>query len=47
MGFEVFFDSGFNVFVENEGCGNTVYDARDAGTANVWLSNSFCTTSGI
>ena len=47
VGFDVFFGSESNVFVANEGCGNMIYDARDAGTANAWLSNTFCSTSGI
>jgi parallel beta-helix repeat protein len=47
VGFDVFFDSHFNVFAQNEGCRNAIYDAQDAGTGNVWLDNSFCTTSGI
>jgi parallel beta-helix repeat protein len=43
----VFFDSNSNVMSKNAGHGNTVFDARDAGTANVWTKNNFGTTAGI
>jgi len=31
----------------NAGHGNVLFDARDAGTANVWQLNDFGRTSGI
>ena len=46
-GFDAYFDSSSNALTKNVGQGNAEFDARDAGTGNLWTSNNFGTTSGI
>jgi hypothetical protein len=49
IGFDVIDGSGTNVFLQNTGCINNMFDAFSdgTGTGNVWTANSFCTSSGI